>query len=172
MKTTFTLVLAAILAGGAILAPAAAGAPGISRQTAEKNLTDALAAEPSLGTFTRLIRAAGLEQMLRQGGPFTILAPNDAAFRMMPEADLERMLDPGNREDLARLLLYHVIPGRVPLSSISTEEHVTLQGSRVVLNREGGIVWVGRAEIKKGDIEGGGGNVIHTVNMVLEPDVD
>jgi uncharacterized surface protein with fasciclin (FAS1) repeats len=31
-------------------------------------------------------------------------------------------------------------------------------------------VWVGRAEVMKGGIEIADGGVIHTINMVLEPD--
>jgi uncharacterized surface protein with fasciclin (FAS1) repeats len=169
MKTTFILALGAFLAGGAIFAPAAAGAPEIARQKEERNLIDALAGEPSLGTFHRLVKIAGLDETLRHGGPYTILAPNDAAFRTMPEADLERLLDPVNRNDLLQMLTYHVVPARIELPSISTEEYVTLQGSPIVLNRDGRTVWVGRAEIMKPDIDGGSGGIIHTINMVLEP---
>jgi uncharacterized surface protein with fasciclin (FAS1) repeats len=170
MKTTFILALAAILAGGAILAPAAGGAPEIKRQQESRSLIDALEAEPALGTFARLIRLSGMDETLRKTGPYTVLAPNDAAFRTMPEADMDRLLDPGNRDLLAQKLNYHIIPGRIDLANISTEDYVTLQGSRVVLNRDGNTVWVGRAEVVKAGIETGDGGVIHAINMVLEPD--
>jgi uncharacterized surface protein with fasciclin (FAS1) repeats len=127
MKPTFIFALAAILAGGAIFAPASAGAPGITRQEDERTLAGALAAEPSLTTFARLVRAAGLEDMLRQDGPFTILAPNDAAFRVMPKSDLEGLLEPENRDRLVQMLTYHIVPGSITLSSISTEEYVTVR---------------------------------------------
>ncbi len=170
MKTNFILALAAILAGGAIFAPASAGAPEIPRQTSGKTLGGALAAEPSLTTFTRLVKTAGLEETLRLDGPFTILAPNDAAFHMMPESDLDELVQPENRDRLVQLLSYHIVPGSIPLQSVSTGEYVTLQGSRLVLNRDGDTVWVNRAEIVKRDIDGGGQGLIHTINMVLEPD--
>ena len=104
MKTNFILALAAILAGGAIFAPACAGAPEIPRQTSGKTLAGALAAESSLTTFTRLVKAAGLEGTLSLDGPFTILAPNDTAFRMMPESDLDELLEPENLDRLVQLL--------------------------------------------------------------------
>lgn len=170
MKTTPILALAAILAGGALLAPDTAGAPEVTRQKEAKDLIAALESEPSLSTFTRLVRVAGLEDTLRRGGPYTILAPNDVAFRTMPEADMERLLDPDSREALGQMLTYHIVPARIDLSTVSTEEYVTLQGSRIVLNREGGTVWVGPAEIIKPGIAGGNGGLIHTINMVLEPD--
>lgn len=170
MKTTFISALAAILAGGVILTPATRGAPEIKRQQESRSLIDALEAEPALGTFARLIRLSGMDETLRKTGPYTVLAPNDAAFRTMPEADMDRLLDPGNRDLLAQKLNYHIIPGRVDLAKVSTEEYVTLQGSRVVLNREGNTLWVGRAEVSKSGIELGDGGVIHAINMVLEPD--
>jgi uncharacterized surface protein with fasciclin (FAS1) repeats len=170
MKTTFILALAATLAGGAILAPTAGGAPEIKRPQESRSLIDALEAEPSLGTFTRLIRLSGMDDALRKTGPYTVLAPNDAAFRTLPEADMDRLLDPENRDLLAQKLNYHIIPGRIDLANVSTEYYVTLQGSRVVLHREGNTVWVGRAEVMKGGIEIADGGVIHTINMVLEPD--
>ena len=170
MKTTIILTLALALAGGPTLAPAIVAAPETSSGKETETLVAALAAEPSLTTFTRLVRMTGLAELLRQGGPYTILAPDDAAFRMVPKDDMEKLLDPGNREALLQTLVYHILPRSIPLASVSTEEYVTLQGSRLILNREGNTVWAGRAEVMKQDINGGNGNVIHTINMVLEPD--
>jgi uncharacterized surface protein with fasciclin (FAS1) repeats len=170
MKTTIILALAATLAGGPTLVPAIAATPETLPGKETETLVAALAAEPSLTTFTRLMKVTGLAESLRQGGPYTILAPDDGAFRMVPKDDMEQLLDPGNREALIQTLSYHILPESIPLASVSTEEYVTLQGSRLILNREGNTVWAGRAEVMKRDINGGNGNVIHTLNMVLEPD--
>lgn len=170
MKTTSIFALAAILAGGAILAPSTGGAPELTRQQQAKGVMATLEGEPELTTFTRLIHLAGMAETLRTGGPYTIIAPNDAAFRTMPGADMDLLLEPENRDLLVQRLSYHIIPGTIDLKNVSTEDRTTLQGSRVVLHREGNTVWVGRGEIVKQGAELGDGGSIHAINMVLEPD--
>ena len=58
------------------------------------------------------VGAAGLADALRGEGPFTVFAPNDAAFMALPEGALdELMADPSG--DLAQTLLYHVVNGKI-----------------------------------------------------------
>lgn len=170
MNTSYISALAAALAGGALLTHTAAGVPDPIRSKNDRTLMELIAAEPSLSTFGRLLKATGLEETLRRNGPYTVLAPTDAAFRMLPEGDLQELVEPANRDRLIQMISYHIALGSIPTSTVSTGEYVTLQGSRVVLNREGGVIWVGPAEVMKRDIAGSKGNVIHIINMVLEPD--
>ncbi|WP_265594811.1 fasciclin domain-containing protein [Haloferula sp. BvORR071] len=163
MKTTCTLAIIATLAGGTIFDSAA------ETPMRSKDLPATIAAEPGLTTFTRLVKAAGLEATLHRSGPYTILAPNDDAFRMLPAGTLEKLLKPSNKQRLADLIAYHIVPGDFPSAKIDTEEHATLQGSKLVLNHALGTIWVGRAEVIKKDVESGNGTV-HIINMVLEPD--
>ena len=115
------------------------------------------------------MKAAGLEATLHRSGPYTILAPNDAAFRMLPEGTLEDLLKPAHKQRLRDLIGYHIVPGDFRSGKIDTEEHATLQGSKLVLNHELGTIWIGTAEVIKQDITSSNGTV-HVINMVLEPD--
>jgi len=162
MKTTFILATLATFAGGMISTVG-------SQDLANKSLPATLAAEPDLGIFTSLVKAAGLQRTLQLGGPYTVLAPTDAAFRMLPDGTLDELMKPANKHRLTDLIGYHIVPGNFPSAKIDLEERTTLQGSRIVLNREAGVIWIGRAEVLRPDLESANGT-IHVVNMVLEPD--
>lgn len=166
MKTTSLFaMLIAFLASGTISDSRGQGLP--HKRT--KDLSATLAEQPELSTFRHLLKAAGLDKTLRGQGPYTILAPTDAAFRMLPGETLARLKEPANRGELNTWLSYHIIPGSYSSSGIDTEELTTLQGSKVVLSRAAGTIWIGRAEVLKADLHATNGT-IHVINMVLEPD--
>ena len=56
--------------------------------------------------------AAGLAPVLSDQGPFTILAPTDAAFAKLPAGTVESLLKPENKDKLTAILKYHVFKGR------------------------------------------------------------
>lgn len=133
------------------------------------NVASVLAARSDLSVFSTLLDASGLRPQLAKGGPYTILAPTDEAFGVLGEGVLENLMAPENRGKLVSLIRYHVIPARMEASSIRTGEVKTLQGSKVAFNADSSAIWIGRAEIMRPDIRAGNG-VIHTINMVMEPD--
>jgi uncharacterized surface protein with fasciclin (FAS1) repeats len=136
-----------------------------------KDVLEVIAARPDLSLFAEALKASGVETTLRRSGPWTVLAPTNDAFRALPEGTMTEWSKPENRGMLADLIEYHVIRGKLPTSEIATADKVTLQGSRIVLKRTEGVVWVGRGEVLVGDLEGTNG-VVHVINMVLEPDVE
>lgn len=136
-----------------------------------KDVLEVIAARPDLSLFADAIKGSGVETILRGKGPWTVLAPTNDAFRALPEGTMTELSKPESRGALADLIQYHIIRGQMPTSEISTADVTTLQGSRVVLKRAEGIVWVGRGEVLVSDLEGTNG-VVHVINMVLEPDVE
>lgn len=76
---------------------------------------DLLAVAKQRGNFTvleRAIEAAGLQQTLAAAGPMTLFAPTDGAFAKLPAAALEALLKPENKDQLIKILSYHVIAGK------------------------------------------------------------
>lgn len=69
-----------------------------------------------LGTFARLVDAAGWGQRLAVDGPFTALAPTDSALAALP--DLAAILADSARA--RQLLEQHLRKGRVPLARLRT----------------------------------------------------
>ncbi|MEQ8769758.1 MAG: fasciclin domain-containing protein [Phycisphaerales bacterium] len=125
------------------------------------------------GSFSTLIaaaKAAGLADALATGdGPFTVFAPTDEAFAKLGADTIESLLKPENRGKLARILQYHVVPGRVYASDvIGGADAGTLAGEAVRVGFDSGALRANDARIIATDIEASNG-VIHVIDSVLLP---
>jgi uncharacterized surface protein with fasciclin (FAS1) repeats len=121
------------------------------------------------GTFQTLltaVEAAGLGETLADGGPFTVFAPTDEAFAALPEGTVQGLLaDP---PALARVLTYHVVPGRITSAEITHDsEQKTVEGSALTIALNGGVT-VNDATVIQADVEAENG-VIHVIDRVLIP---
>jgi uncharacterized surface protein with fasciclin (FAS1) repeats len=121
------------------------------------------------GTFETLLTAvdaAGLGDTLADGGPFTVFAPTDAAFAALPQGTVQGLLaDP---PALARVLTYHVVPGRITSAQITHDsEQKTVEGRVLTIARNGGVT-VNDANVIQADVEAENG-VIHVIDRVLIP---
>lgn len=95
------------------------------------NLLEAARRDPNLSVFVTLIEAAGLDFLFWCAGPFTALAPSNAAFNRLDPAILEQLLNPANIEELADILLYHLLPGAHFSTTLQTGPYDTLRGDSV-----------------------------------------
>jgi len=124
------------------------------------------------GTFSTLLAAvktADLADTLSGEGPFTVLAPTDEAFAALPEGTVESLLKEENRDQLIRILTYHVISGRVyARDAVEAETATTLQGQSVQVSVSGPGVKIDKAGLVQTDIEAANG-VIHVIDQVLMP---
>lgn len=125
--------------------------------------------------FNTLITAiieADLVKALKGEGPFTVFAPTDAAFAALPDGVLEELLN--NKEQLANVLLYHVVPDKVMAEEILTMDGEivnTLLGEKIEINYTeclDGKIYIDDSKIIAADIEASNG-VIHVIDTVLVP---
>jgi transforming growth factor-beta-induced protein len=118
--------------------------------------------------LTSLVSAlveAGLVGALDTAGPFTVLAPTNAAFDALGDVSL-------NVHELRNVLLYHVIPGSVLAETVVTlDSAITLNGQSVPIRVENDNVFIGDAQVIVTDIEASNG-VIHKIDAVLIPEMD
>jgi len=128
----------------------------------------------SLSTLVTAVQAADLVETLQGEGPFTVLAPTNAAFDALPEGTLNDLLLPENKDTLAGILTYHVISGEV-LSSDLTDGQVvtTVQGEELTVSLADGMVMFtdakgGSATVTTADVRAGNG-VVHIIDTVLMP---
>jgi len=122
----------------------------------------------NLKTLVAAIEAADLTETLMDGGPFTILAPTDEAFAALPEGTLENLLKPENKADLAAILTYHVVPGKVMAYEVfKLSSAPTVNGQDISISHEDGIT-VEDATVTRFDILAKNG-VIHTIDKVMLP---
>ncbi len=69
-------------------------------------------------TLAAALKAAGLVDTLKGGGPFTVFAPTDAAFAKLPKGTVEELLKPENKAKLTAILTYHVVAGKVMAADV------------------------------------------------------
>jgi uncharacterized surface protein with fasciclin (FAS1) repeats len=123
----------------------------------------------SFKTLLAAVEAAGLAETLQGAGPFTVFAPNDAAFAKLPAGTLDGLL--ANKAELASILTYHVVSGRVSAADLMKTNGATpatVNGQTLDVVVAGGQVTVNDATVVTADI-GASNGVIHVVDAVLLP---
>jgi uncharacterized surface protein with fasciclin (FAS1) repeats len=121
-------------------------------------------------TLVAAIKAAGLVGALKGPGPFTVFAPTDAAFAKLPPGTLENLLKPENKEQLRKILTYHVVAGEVMAKDVvKLDSAKTLEGANLTIHAGSGGVMVNNAHVTKTDIAASNG-VIHVIDTVLLPE--
>src|SRR5688572_24555709 len=132
-------------------------------------------------TLVAAVNAAGLVETLQSAGPFTVFAPTNAAFDMLPKGTVETLLKPENKNMLAGVLTYHVVAGRIDateLARLITEGNgkaelktvaggklwASMKGNKVMLTDEKG----GMSTVTTKDVYQSNG-VIHVVDHVVLP---
>ncbi|MFW8636810.1 fasciclin domain-containing protein [Cribrihabitans pelagius] len=119
-------------------------------------------------TLAAALTAADLVETLKGDGPFTVFAPTDEAFAKLPEGTVDTLLKPENKDQLTRILTYHVVPGKVMSSGISDGmTAATVMGDDLTFNTSDGVK-VNDATVVQADIETSNG-VIHVVDSVILP---
>lgn len=133
-------------------------------------------------TLVSAVKAAGLVDTLNSRGPFTVFAPTNAAFGMLPAGTVESLVKPENKETLTKVLTYHVVPGNYDTNRIramilagnGTAELKTVSGGRLWLTMNGSTNILIKdekgevADITISDVRQSNG-VIHVVDHVLMP---
>ena len=132
-------------------------------------------------TLVAAVKAAGLVDTLKGPGPFTVVAPTNAAFRALPAGTVDTLLKPENKSTLTKVLTYHVVPGNMDAAALTKaiaagNGKATLKtvagGSLVamksgsgirVTDEKGGVATVTIADVKQSN------GVIHVVDKVLLP---
>ena len=123
----------------------------------------------SAGQFKTLVKAvqeAGLVDTLKSDGPFTVFAPTDEAFAKLPAGTLEALLK--DKQKLAAVLTYHVVPGKVMAAQVKPGQVKTVQGEALLVRTSYGDVMVNDAKVVKTDIVASNG-VIHVIDTVVLP---
>lgn len=133
------------------------------------DIVDTAVAAGSFNTLVAAVKAAGLVDTLKGEGPFTVFAPTDAAFSALPAGTVESLLEPANKDKLAAVLTYHVIPGKVMSGDIAGQKLSvdTVNGQAISVNATDGVM-INNATVTSADIATSNG-VIHVIDTVLLP---
>lgn len=139
--------------------------------------------DPDFTTLVSALQTAGVAETLNGAGPFTIFAPNNAAFEKVPAAERDALTRPEGQTELRRLLTYHVVPARLDAAGL-VQRIQNGGGSLALTTMQGGVLTArvdangsilltdaagGDLRVIAADVAGSNG-VIHTVDTVAEPD--
>jgi uncharacterized surface protein with fasciclin (FAS1) repeats len=152
-----------------LVAPLALAACGTA-DPPPPDLRARLAASAAHKTLLVMIRQGGLAGTLQSPGPYTLFAPTDAAFAALPPGIERMLLAPENKDELARVLRYHLVSGRLTAADLEGKisTPVTLEGERLQIDGLGAGIEVEDARIVQVGIEASNG-VIHVIDAVLQP---
>jgi uncharacterized surface protein with fasciclin (FAS1) repeats len=154
---------------------------GVAMSPADNIVTNAAKA-PNLTTLVAAVQAADLATTLQGAGPFTVFAPDNAAFEKIPAATREGLMQPAQKAALTKILTYHVVPGRLTAADIAAEAQkgggtatlTTVQGEKLMVKDAGGGRWAitdakgGTSTITQADV-GQSNGVVHVIDTVLMP---
>lgn len=132
-------------------------------------------------TLVAAVKAAGLAEALQSPGPFTVFAPTNAAFDMLPEGTVATLLKPESKGTLTAILTYHVIAGKLdekeltrlikdgngkaPLKTLAGGTlWASMKGNKIMLTDEKG----GMATVTTKNVYQSNG-VIHVIDHVVLP---
>jgi uncharacterized surface protein with fasciclin (FAS1) repeats len=132
-------------------------------------------------TLVAAVKAAGLVQTLQSAGPFTVFAPTNEAFNLLPAGTVESLVQPAQKSLLTGILTYHVVAGKLDSKDLKrwikkgggSYELKTVQGGKLWIMSKNGKLWLkdekgGMAAITIADVYQSNG-VIHVIDHVLMP---
>jgi uncharacterized surface protein with fasciclin (FAS1) repeats len=148
--------------------PKPTASPADTGTTTGSTIVDLAVGSQQFTTLVAAVKAAGLVDTLAGPGPFTLFAPNDAAFEKIPKATRKKLLDPKNKTVLQKILKYHLLSGEVAAKDVKTGSVATVEGNKIKIVVDKNGVKINGAKTIKTDIKASNG-VIHTIDTVLIP---
>lgn len=146
-----------------------------------KNIVENAVNSKDHTTLVAAVKAAGLVETLQSPGPFTVFAPTNSAFEMLPAGTVETLLKPENKSALTGVLTYHVVAGKMDSKSIAKKikegngkaEFTTVAGGKLTAMMKGKDLILtdengGMSKVTTADVYQSNG-VIHVVDHVVLP---
>ena len=128
------------------------------------DIVDIAVSADNFKTLVAAVQAAGLVETLKTPGPFTGFAPTDDAFAKLPPGTVQTLVQ--NPPQLARILKYHVVAGRLTQADLAKVDTVTsVEGSPILIDCTNGFE-VKNATVIAADIAADNG-IIHVIDNVI-----
>jgi uncharacterized surface protein with fasciclin (FAS1) repeats len=146
-----------------------------------KNIVENAVNSKDHTTLVAAVKAAGLVETLQGKGPFTVFAPTNSAFDMLPKGTVETLLKPENKAKLTGVLTYHVVADKLDSKALDAKikagggnaELATVAGGKLWVSKKAGKYWIkdengGMASITIKNVYQSNG-VIHVIDHVILP---
>ncbi len=160
----FTTTLRRALLGALVLTTLSVAQPAQAR-----DIVDVAAGNTNFKTLVAAVKAAGLVDTLKGRGPYTVFAPTDAAFAKLPKGTLQSLLRPENKRQLASILTYHVVAGRIAAADVAGKRTSvkSVQGGTLRVDGRHGVK-LNTERVVTADVRASNG-IIHAIDRVLLP---
>ena len=133
-----------------------------------KNIVENAVNSKDHTTLVAAVKAAGLVDVLMSDGPFTVFAPNNAAFAKLPAGTVDDLLKPEKKSDLENILGYHTYVGVLKTDYMQDGQSFDMvYGGKVKITKKDDKTYVNGSEIVA-SIETSNG-IIHVIGDVLLP---
>lgn len=149
---------------------------------AASNIVEAAMASADHATLVSALQQAELVETLSGPGPFTVFAPTDDAFALVPAETLDALMQDAAKAQLATLLGFHVVPGSYTAETLVSRIEAaggqlslqTVAGQPITVELINDAIVIGdarggKAYVTTEDLEQSNG-VIHVVNSIIIPD--
>lgn len=146
-----------------------------------KNIVENAVNSADHTTLVAAVKAAGLVETLQGKGPFTVFAPDNAAFAKLPAGTVDTLLKPESKDQLTAVLTYHVVAGKMGSKDIAAAIKKgdgkatlkTVQGGTLTAWMKGKDLYItdengGESKVTIADVWQSNG-VIHSVDTVVLP---
>lgn len=145
-----------VMVGGATMVPS-------------KNIVENAAGSSDHTTLVAAVKAAGLDGTLSGAGPYTVFAPTNEAFNKLPAGTVENLLKPEMKNDLTKILTYHVVSGSLKAADLQDGQKLkTVQGQELTVTKKDGKVMIDGATVTIPDVVSSNG-VTHVIDAVVTP---
>ncbi|HTB51724.1 MAG TPA: fasciclin domain-containing protein [Ferruginibacter sp.] len=146
-----------------------------------KNIVENAVNSKDHTTLVAAVKAADLVATLESAGPFTVFAPTNEAFDLLPAGTVTTLLKPENKAMLVAILTYHVVAGKWSAADLMKKikdgggkaELKTVQGGSLwimmdgdklaIKDEKGGVAYVTIKDVNQSN------GVIHVIDHVLLP---
>ncbi len=150
----------------ALLATTAFLWSGASIAQEKRDIVETATQVGNFKTLTKAIDAAGLTEVLKSGGPFTVFAPTDDAFAKLPPGELDKLM--ADKGKLAEVLKGHVSAGEIASKDVKEGSVTMANGKAAKVTAGSNGVSIDGARVVKADVPASNG-VIHVIDKVIVP---
>jgi uncharacterized surface protein with fasciclin (FAS1) repeats len=149
--------------------PTDAGQANVNDDASMKNIVKVAVGSPDHTTLVKALKQAELVDVLANPGPFTVFAPNNAAFDKLPKGTLDELMKPEKKADLQNILQYHVTTSALKASFFTDGQTIGMvNGDNVTVKVKDGKITLNNSATIIASVQASNG-MVHIIDGVLLP---
>ena len=146
-----------------------AGQANVNDDASMKNIVKVAVGSPDHTTLVKALKQADLVDVLANPGPFTVFAPNNAAFDKLPKGTLDELMKPEKKADLQNILQYHVTTSALKADFFKDGQTIGMvNGDNITVNVKDGKIILNNSATIIASVQASNG-MVHIVDGVLLP---